>query len=242
MNRMRMFASVAILCALGAGLTVMGQDKDEKKGPNAQDPPKDLAINAKTKALQDLALAAKLIAFGREHKSPESLLLAAKIIHGTPTTKLKAEKSAVSGEAVTAPAAKSHENSPKALVAEAKAMPSASQLGALVAATEKIVDEESRGLVGGPQRLVQTVGPGQVWTVSGLVFAGGQLAQVDIDLYGQYGRFVMTVHDQFGNLIRTDAVPGTFYNCRWVPAFTGTYTVRLTNIDNRAFSCDLLTN
>jgi hypothetical protein len=241
MNRIRMFAAALILCGLCTGLTVVGQDKTEKKSPNVQDTPKNLTINPKTKALQDLALAAKLITFGREHKSAESLLLAAKIIHTTPTAKLKADKSEVSGDAVKAQAAKQRDSSPKALIAEAKVMSSAPHIAALVAATEKIVDEESRGVVGGPQRGVQNVGPGQVWTVSGLTFAGGQLAVVDVQLLIA-GRFILTVHDQSGNLVARDAVPGSFYNCRWVPISTGPVTVRLTNIDNITFTCDLLTN
>lgn len=238
MNRIRMFATAVILCGLCTGLTVVGQ---EKKAPNIQDPPKDLKINAKTKALQDLALAAKLITFGREHKSAESLLLAAKIIHTTPTDKLKADKSEVTGDAVKGQVAKQKDSSPKALIAEAKAMSTAPHIAALVTATAKIVDEEPRGVVGGPVRGVQNVGPGQVWTVSGLNFAGGQLAVVDVQLLIA-GRFILTVHDQNGNLVARDAVPGTFYNCRWVPISTGPVTVRLTNIDTIAFTCDLLTN
>jgi hypothetical protein len=241
MNRMRMLASAVILCGLCTGLTVLGQEK-EKKSPNVQEPPKGLTLNAKTKSLEDLELAAKLIAYGRQHKSAESLLLAAKIIHTTPIEKLKADKSAVTGDAGAGKMAKQKDNSPKALVAEAKAISTSPHVGALAAATEKIVDEETRGLVGGPRRLVQNVGPGQVWTVSGLTYTGGQLAVVDIDLGGVAGRCVLTVHDQFGNLVRTDTVPGSFYNCKWVPAFTGTYTVRFTNIDTITFRCDLLTN
>jgi len=242
MKRIRMFAAAMVLCGLCTGLTVIGQEKTEKKDPNTQDAPKGLKISAKTKALEDLALASKLIAFGRENKSAESLLLAAKIIHTTSTEKLKADKDEITGDAVKAKAAKQKDNSPKALIAEAKAMSSAPHVGALAAATAKIVDEETRGLVGGPYRSVRTVGPGQVWTVSGMTFAGGQLAEVDVDLYGVTGRFILTVHDQFGNQVARDAVPGAFYNCRWVPRFTGQFTVRLTNIDTIAFNCDLLTN
>jgi hypothetical protein len=241
MNRIRMIAAAVLLCGLCTGLTVMGQEKTDKKGPNVQDPPKNLTINAKTKALQDLELAAKLITFGREHKNAESLLLAAKIIHTTPTEKLKADKNEVSGDATKAKMAMQKDSSPKALIAEAKAMSSAPHIGALATATEKIVDEEPRGVIGGPVRGVQVVGPGQVWTISGLTFAGGQLAVVDVQLLIP-GRFILTVHDQYGNLVARDAVPAAFYNCRWVPAATGPVTVRLTNIDTIAFSCDLLTN
>ena len=174
MNRIRFFAAAVILCGLCTGVTVSGRDKAEKKGPNSQDPPKDLTINSKTKSLEDLALAAKLITFGREHKSPESLLLAAKIIHTNSTDKLKADKNEVTGDTAEAKKAKQKDNSPKALIAEAKEMPSAKHIATLVAATEKIVDEEPRGVIGGPYRAIQNVGPGQVWTVSGLKFAGGQ--------------------------------------------------------------------
>lgn len=242
MKRIRIFAAAVVLCGLCSGLTVIGQEKTEKKGPNTQETPKDVKTNPKTKALDDLALASKLIAFGRETKSAESLLLAAKIIHTTPTEKHAVDTTGITGDAAKAKMAMQKDNSPKALIAEAKAMSTAPYVGALAMATAKIVDEESRGVVGGAYRSVRTVGPGQVWTVSGLTFAGGQLAVVDVDLYGVAGRFVLTVHDQFGNQVARDAVPGAFYNCRWVPRFTGQFTIRLTNIDTIAFNCDLLTN
>jgi hypothetical protein len=241
MKRFGLFAAVIMLSGVGTLWTVQAQgDKEEKKKPNAQEPPKNLKVDDKTKALQDLALAAKLIAFGREQKSPESLLLAAKIIHNPPTAKLKAEKNEVTGKA-TEPAASPKENGPKPLIAEAKAMSSAPHIKALAAATEQVIAEEPRGRVGGPAQLIQTVGPGQTWTVTA-TFVGGRQAEVDIDLSGVFGRCVMTVHDQFGNLIARDAIPGNFYNCRWVPLFTGQFTIRLANIDSIPLRCDLLTN
>jgi len=240
MRRIHLFAALALVCGLGVGWTALAQNpQGEKKRANEQEPPKDLKAGEKTKSLQDLALASKLIAFGREHKNAESLLLAAKIIHGTPTEKIKADKSEVSGDKMEV---KAKDNSPKALIAEAKAMSSAPHIMALAAATQQVVDEAARGLVGGAYQSIRTVGPGQTWTVSGLTFRGGELAEVDIDLFGVFGRGVLTVHDGFGNLIRTDAIPGNFYNCKWVPLFTGSFTVRFTNTDTIALRCDLLTN
>jgi hypothetical protein len=240
MKRFGLFAAVVVLCGVGTHSTVLAQgDKGEKK-PNVQESPKNLKLDEKTKALQDLALAYRLIAFGREHKNAESLLLAAKIIHNNPTAALNANKNEVTGKAAAAPAGQK-DNSPKALIAEAKAITTAPHVTALATATEQTIAEEPRGRIGGPARLIQTVGSGQVWTVTAS-FAGGRQAEVDIDLNGVPARCVMTVHDEFGNLITRDTVPGNFYNCRWVPAFTGQFTIRLSNIDTIALRCDLLTN
>jgi hypothetical protein len=238
MKRLCLFASVVLLCGIGTHCAVLAQG--DKKKPNVQESPKNVKLDDKTKALQDLALASRLIAYGREHKSPESLLVAAKIIHTTPTGKLQAEKNEVTGKAAEKAAA-SKDSSPKALIAEAKAMSSAAHISALAAAAEQVIAEDTRGRVGGPAQLIQTVGPGQEWTVT-TNFVGGRPAEVDIDLKGVVGVAVMTVHDQFGNLVAKDAVPGNFYNCRWVPAVTGPFTIRFTNVDTIAFRADLLTN
>ena len=242
MNRIRMFAAAVILGGLCTGLTVMGQDKTEKKGPNVQDPVKGAKESDKNKALQDLDLASRLIQYGRTNKHAESLLIAAQILHNTPTTKLKVKATVVGEKKADVAEPVKANNSPKALVAEAKKLSTSAAVESLAKATLIILDEEPRGRLGGPGVDGPFIlYPNQERTWNGMTFVGGQMAEVAI-ANGVYGRMILEVRDQFGNVVARDNVPGSFYNCRWTPAFTGPFTIRLTNLDTIAFRCGMATN
>jgi hypothetical protein len=240
MKRMRIFAAAVLLCGFCTGWTVSGQDKTEKKGPNTQKPVKGAKDSDKTKALQDLELASRLIQYGRTNKNAESLLVAAQILHNTPSEKLKVT-AAVNGEEKVAAPTKT-DNTPKALVAEAKKLSASPAVEALAKATLKILDEEPRGRLGGPGIDAFNIFPNQTRTWNGITFVGGQTAVVDVDMNGVFGVMLLEVRDQFGNLVATDIIPGTYYNVRWTPAWTGPFTVRLTNLDGIAFNCVMRTN
>jgi hypothetical protein len=237
----------AIVLLSGLGLAVHSTTFTErataqdKKGPNVQDPPKGLKESAKTKALEDLELATRLIQYGRKHKNAESLLVAAKILHNTPTEKLTVgyKVTGEKPEKMVMPA--KVDNSPKALVAEAKKMSSTPATEALAAATLKAIDEDPRGALGGPRTDGFVIQPGQTITWNPITFVGNQPAVVHIANV-VFGTMILEVRDQFGNLVARDNIPGTFFRCTWTPAFTGPFTVRLINIDTISFRCGLGTN
>lgn len=242
MTLVRMFAVAALLCGLGTGFTVLAQDNGkEKKGPNIQEAPKDAKETEQTKALQDLELASRLIQYGRKNKHAESLLIAAQVLHNTPTQELKVEsKASGKPKEKAAPPAKV-DNSPKALVAEAKRLSSSPAVASLAEATLKILDEAPRGPVGGPRVDNFTIQPGQRITWDPITFVGLQRATVFID-NRVFGNMLLEVFDQFGNRVAVDGVPGTFFSATWTPAFNGPFTIRLTNRDTIAFRCVLTTN
>jgi len=234
---------VAVLVGVGIlGFTVLpativgGEKGKDKKGPNIQDPPKDAKLSESTKALQDLELAARLIQYGRKNKNGNSLLLAAQILHKTNTMPLKVPHTSEGGtESVKTPKV---DNSPKALITEAK------KLGAvegMITATQKIIDEDTRGAVGGPRVDGFTIRAGETINWDPIQFAGGQKAVVHVD-NGIYGRMILEVRDQFGNVVVRDNVPGSFYRVEWYPAFTGSYRIRLVNVDTISFICGMATN
>ncbi len=237
MSRIRLLAVAVVLCGLAAASTARAQDKN---GPNLDKSPKAAKVSDKTKALQDLELASRLINYGRANKHAESLLVAAQIIHNTPTAPIKATPT-IKGEKGNAAAPAKVDNSPKALVAEANKLSNTPAVKTLAAATMQALEEQPRGRLGGPGVDTFTIYPGQTisWPTT---FIGGQNAVVDIDMRGVFGVMTLAVYDQNGNLVARDTVPGTYYNVRWQPLWTGRFTIRLTNRDSVAFRCVMRTN
>ena len=84
-----LFAVVGLSIALFASGVASEPQDVKQQGTNVQAPPKDAQDNAKSKALHDLELAGRLISYGRQEKNAESLLLAAQILHKTPTEMMK---------------------------------------------------------------------------------------------------------------------------------------------------------
>jgi len=240
MTKRRVLLSTTV-ATLGICLAILanvsGQDK---KGPNVQQAPKGAKDNQKTKYLHDLELAYKLIQFGRDNKHAESLLIAAQILHQTPTEALKVEHK-IEGEAKKSKEGKKVDNSPAGLIAEAKKMSSAPHVASLAAATQKIIEEEPRGRVGGPGLDKFSISAGQTVNWNAINFVGGQRAEVAVatDLKGS---LILEVRDQSGNLIARDTAFDNLFQVYWYPAFTGPFFVRLINTDNIFFNCALATN
>jgi hypothetical protein len=250
MNRVPPSIALCVAASVGIGAAVLASSSaapafaagagQAKKSPNMQDPPKDLKESPESKALQDLGLAQHLIEYGRAQKSAESLLLAAQILHKTPTQKL-AVGSTVENPNKTAKVSAAADESPKALVSEAKKMSSSASTAALASATEKMLEESTRGAQGGPKKDAFSIRPGEVVKWNPCTFIGGQLAEVGI-ANKVHGAMVLEVFDEFGNSVARDNVPGPYFYVRFVPRMTGPFYIRLTNIDSISFNCVLITN
>ena len=193
--------------------TLRGDEPKKPEGPNAAkagaDKPK---ANAKSKAAANLRMAADLVTFGRESKSPEALILAAKILGTTPvkidsgTAKIvegtsKASKETVEKDLVT----------PESLFAEAKELSDDDNIAGLIADARKIIREGSKGEFDGPAVKNGFAGPNETVGWTG-VFRAGELASVTIA--GNDGAdFDLYVYDDRGNLIRQDTGPTTNASC-----------------------------
>ncbi len=212
-----------------------GRQRTERRAP-----PKDAKDSARSKALQDLELAYELIRYGRQEKSPESLLMAAQILHKTPTDPLGVESKTEGASKGTATPAKM-DNSPKALLAEAKKMASGSQLDGMAMATEKMLEESTRGATSGPRVDSFTIGAFQVVNWNPINFQANQKAEVYIHV-GVNSRMVLEVTDEFGNVVARDNVPGSYYRCVWYPNWTGPFRIRLTSSDSIPLRCGMATN
>jgi hypothetical protein len=237
MNQLRLVLTICLVACFSAA--VAGQDK---KSPNVQDPPKGAKESPKTKAVQDLELAARLIQYGRSEKNAEALLVAAQILHKTPTEKLAVGSAVENSDKMAKPAAAAAvDDSPKALVAEAKKMSSSTQVAALATATAKMLEESTRGALGGPKIDAFTIRPGDTINWNPITFVGGQKAVVFID-NRVFGSMVLEVRDENGNVVARDNLPGTYFRVEFVPAWTGPFRIRLINIDTISFNCGMATN
>jgi hypothetical protein len=233
----------------GLGLAVAScpaqdQAKTDKKGTNTQEPGKGAKASAKSRAMADLELASELIRFGRREKNGESLLLAAQILHKTATRPLNVgheTSGQAGGQGQTAKAGKKMGDNPKELVAEARRMSSSPACEALAMATDKMLQEATRGAANGPASDYFTVQPLQTVRWNPISFRAGERAEVYVNT-GSYSNMVLEVTDENGNLVAQDNVPANYYRCVWTPRWTGSFRIRLVNRDNITFNCRLVTN
>lgn len=206
----------AIVFLIGLSLSTFAQEEkavsDKKASPE----------------LSALQTAASLAKYGYENYSATALIEAAKILSETKVQELDAQVDAPAAENVQEKDAKLNLD-PKALLADAKKFAGKDKVVlAYAKQVEKSVQSSStRGAVGGPK-----IGEGRVYgkkTVDYTIkFWAGELAEVvvigdgdnDLDVY---------IYDQNGNLITSDTDYTDQCVCRWVPAWTGNFRIRIVN-------------
>lgn len=220
------------MAALGLCTAAFGGEAGQK-GLNAV-PPGEKQVAKSSPAAEgaaELSLAYQLVRYGRRHRSPESLIVAAQILGSVPvqqvqekpTTKKEPNAPAETKPKTTKPA----DDRPQALLAEARAMSSAPHIATLADAVAHRLAEKPRGAAHGPHVWSQQVSAHST-DVYRIVFRGGEPAIVvvsgdgdtDLDLY---------VHDENGNLIAVDDDMTDDCIVRWTPRWTGPFTIRIVN-------------
>ena len=228
----RRMTRIALASACLAALSVTSRGLDDPKrpeGPNTAPPgaqkPK---VDAKAKGVADLRLAADLVAYGRQSRSPESLILAAKILASTPVKPDGGTAKLVGGSAKPDPATPDADApDPAKLLAEARAMGGDEHVVAMIAEAAKIIAERSKGEFDGAAVRNGYVGPNGFanWTA---VFRAGELASVTIAGSGG-ADFDLYVTDDRGNQICADTGPTANATCTWYPSYTATFHFRVVN-------------
>lgn len=208
-----------ILSAILCGFAMFSFAQEEKQ-PAQQPASKEVAA---------LRMAHSLAKYGYENYSASSLIEAARIIAQTPTHALEAQ--VTKGEASGKVEAKTNkpEFTPANLLADAKKIADGdATLLALANQVEKLANEtETRGRVEGPGRTVTTAAANSTDTFV-IRFRTNELAEIlvsgdgdtDLDLY---------VYDSSGNLIEKDDDYSDDCYVRWVPKWTGAFTVKVAN-------------
>ncbi len=223
-------AAVAV-AALGGG-AMRAQDKGKtagKDGANVAAPGSPRAkADARATSVAHLATAYELIRIGEETKSPEALVLAAKLIAAHPTdpadkdskTKLVKGDEPAKGDAA--------EVTPKALLAKAAKLSPRPYVAELVKAAEGDIAELKRGNERGPQTYYRYISGNSRCVFNG-VYLGGQLAAITVTTDNGAADLDIYVYDDRGNLIVRDERPSRNATVSWYPRYTGDFRIEVVN-------------
>lgn len=181
-------------------------------------------------AVSALRLASDLVRYGYSQQSALPLINALQIISENPTQPLKAEVERATKGEVGEDAGKSGMVTLDfdTILADAKVFADGNETQlALLAQIEADNQGSHRGAVNGPSRTYETVRAGDTDTYR-ISFVAGYLAEIlvsgdgdtDLDLY---------VYDSNGNLIESDTDYTDDCYVRWVPRWTGSFTVKIVN-------------
>ena len=205
------------ICLCCAAVTAFAQEEKPDTGKK---------VSPELAALQTAASLAK---YGYDNYSATALIEAAKIIAETPVQELDAQGTPSETQNVEQKQTRLRLN-PEELLADAQKYAGRDKVVVSYAKeVEKLVKAGSgtRGAVGGPR-----YGEGRVYgkthTDYEIKFWANELAEVivvgdgdnDLDLY---------IYDQNGNLIASDTDYTDQCVCRWVPAWTGSFRIRIVN-------------
>ena len=220
-----LWSSLVLTLAVASAAPSAGQ---EKKGTNTAAPEAAAmaTMTPEAEAVQRLSLAHGLIQYGRKNKVPEALVTAARILADTSTTELKDKPTRGVGpkDATTGDKPKPEvDNSPKALLEEAKAL--SGQNESIVKLANAV--EIKRGAVGGPKRTVDVVKALDTDSFQ-IVFRGGEIAKVAFSGDGDT-RLDMYVYDESGNLVASQVGPGDDALSSWLPRWTGPFVIKVVN-------------
>lgn len=211
---MKRFFAIVCLC----GLSIAAFAQEEK-------PVSDKKTSPELTALQTAAGLAK---YGYENHSATALIEAAKIISETPVQSLDVQGTPGKPQEVQDKESQFCLN-PGNLLADAQKYAGKDKIIiAYAKQVEKVINNGStRGAVGGPK-----YGEGRVYGKDyvdyDLKFWANELAEVivagdgdnDLDLY---------IYDGNGHLIASDTDYTDQCVCRWAPAWTGVFTIRIVN-------------
>ncbi len=221
MNRLLWISLVVVLTAWAVPVTA-----EDKKETNTQ--PADAGkatVTPEAEAVQRLSLAHGLIHYGRKSKVPEALITAARILADTSTVDLKEKPEHEKNPKGEKPAKPKPEvdNSPKALLEEAKAM--SGQNESIIKLANAV--DLKRGATGGPKRTVEVVEGLSIDTFR-IKFNGGETAKVAISGDGDT-RLDLYIYDENGNLVTSMVGPGDDALASWTPKWTGVFSVKVVN-------------
>lgn len=207
---------LAIVCLCGLSIAAFAQEEK---------PASDKKASPELAALQT---AAGLARYGYENYSATALIEAAKIISETPVQDLDAQGTPSETQQVQEKATRLRLD-PEQLLADAQKYAGKDKVVVNYAKqVEKTIKGGStRGAVGGPKYGEGRV-YGKTYTDYEVKFWASELAEVivigdgdnDLDLY---------IYDGNGNLIASDTDYTDQCVCRWVPAWTGVFRIRIVN-------------
>jgi hypothetical protein len=189
------------------------------------------ALEAVNTGLSNLSLAVHLAQWGYESESPEALLAAARILIDSrasedPSRFGEGVSQSMGGGEVEQKEAAPLELDPAKLLEAAATMPGGEDLAAAIQRLSAA--PQARGAVGGPiyQRVVIDALSTRWFTAS---FRGGEYARIDVVGDGDTD-LDCWVYDANGNLIDYDTDLTDWCVLEFVPQWTGSFTLKITNL------------
>jgi hypothetical protein len=175
--------------------------------------------------VEAIALADQLAVYGIRNGDAIAIIQAAKMKKQNPGKDMADAKKATEGKGVKADKASGYDLSADALLTRAEGM--AAGNATLAGLIKDARAAKSRGAIRGPTIHYDTVLAGNTDAYN-IAFRGGEQAAVfvsgdgdtDLDLY---------VYDENGNAICSDTDNTDTMLCRWTPAWTGTFQVKVKN-------------
>ena len=214
MKKLILFLSLAALTMSGMAQTV--EDKPEVKGETSE-------------SLAAVKLANQILRYGYENQSALALLDALQIFSENPTQAFNATKQGDTVDEANTDGKKAAVHFDyETVVTDAKKFADGDpNLLALINSIDAEAKGAHRGNINGPSRDYSAVN-GRSYTDYTASFVANQLAEIlvsgdgdtDLDLY---------VYDSNGNLIASDTDYSDDCYVRWIPAWTGRYTIRIVN-------------
>ncbi|GHT14163.1 hypothetical protein AGMMS4956_11500 [Bacteroidia bacterium] len=228
---MKKIVVLSVACIFAG--SVFAQTQTEEKPPQEGTP---------SAAIAGIRLANDLVKYGYAHNEALPLIQAAEILLSTPTQESKVTKSDEGNKPETVEKKTTGvSHSPKVLLADAKELAAGNEsLLAVIKNAESKLGQASRGRVGG-QGYKESRLYANSYELFQAKFWEGDLAEIlvvgdgdtDLDLY---------VYDQNGNLIASDTDYTDDCYVRWVPKWTGVYTLKIINRGRVYNDYELVTN
>lgn len=205
------------------GLTSASAQED-RSGTNTGDKTGKVSQAAQTAARLELAYS--IAKYGREHKDPDAMLLAAKLLKENPVDKMSIPKTTEGGTDDEGNKKAPADQSVAAYLADAKKFAKGDRT--LLARINDVEKMGVRGVVGGAQRTIEQVkaGGSDLYKMNfkggeqGIVLISGD-GSTDLDLY---------IYDEKGNLVGSDTAGADDCAVRFYPKWTGTFQVRVKNL------------
>lgn len=192
---------------------------------------------AESDGFDEVKLGTELVRYARQQKSLPAYLTALQVLGANPTRDLGVQKSESGGKDGPQKADK-EPITVEGVAAEARAL--ANGDATAIAQIDALARGTSKGAVGGARQAVERV---RAYASDTFVvdFRGGRTAEVlvsgdgdtDLDLF---------IYDENGNLICSDEDSTDECYCRWNPAWTGPFEIRVKNFGDVYNRYVLLTN
>jgi len=218
--------------ALGLVALFVGtpQAADDKKADSAKSKEAKAA-----EAVDAIGAAYRLADFGRETKSPEMLIGAAKALRSISSKQGDAEVTNEKGEKIKSGEGDSLQKVAAGWLAEAAKLANKDKL--ITDLVKRISDEEAQGSLGGPRHYYHRPGAGEVitWNVT---FRGGEPASVSV-AQSTGDSLTLTVTGPNGY---SYTWTGHNPSVNWVPDATKTFTIKVRNNSRAATAYTLYHN